>query len=304
MSPTKTPNPVPPRVSPPKREECLYAIGQQPVEPRPVPEFVKRAMREVGQRRVSAAKELPKPPRWPMLNGVLTFPFYLNTLGPWVIISLGLMFAAAMLMIWVGPGRILGLLGARLFGLPTCAAALLTFGYASTCCMTIMEATSNGHDSIEISPGIDWKEWTWNYAHIMVLLLQAALVGMVVRLVCFTGSWQVMIVGTFVAFPLVLMGALAADGAWMPTAIWPVLRSLVRAPGAWGLFYVQVTVLTGVWLWLTVSGLRRSPWVVPLYSAPFLAALILIYARLIGRLAGCIADTLTCQTEGDDDEDE
>jgi hypothetical protein len=291
------------RRSLPKKEGSSYAVGQG-AETRPMPDYVERAMQRVGQRLGSAPRELPKRPRWPMLSGVFTFPFYLNTLGAWTYTSLGLMTAGWLLLFWLGPGMVLGLLSARLIGVPTCAAAVLTFGYAATCCLTIMEATSNGYDSIEISPGMDWKEWIWNYAHMAALVLEAALVGVVVRVVFPDESWLLPVAGTLAAFPLVLLGALAADGAWAPLAIGAVLRSVVWLPLEWGLFYVQTTGLAVVWLLVTAVGLGESPWVVPLYSGPFLAALILIYARLIGRLAGCIAaETLRHQTQGDDDEE-
>ena len=40
----------------------------------------------------------------------------------------------------------------------------------------------------------------------------------------------------------------------------------------------------------------------PLYGAPLGAAVLLIYARLVGRLAGCIAAADVKRTEGDDNE--
>jgi hypothetical protein len=288
----------------PEKDDDVYAVAQ-PIEPRKSPDFEERSI--LGARRplVSAAPELPPPPRWPMLSGVLTFPFYLNTLCPWFFTSLGLMIAAWILMFWLGPGLILGLTGARLFGMATCATAMITIGYAASCCLVIIEATSNGYDSIEISPGLEWKEWIWNYAHIAVLALEATLVGLALRLVCLSDSWQITAVGAFIAFPLVLLGALAADGAWAPVAIGQVLRSIIRLPGTWVLFYAETTGLALAWISITVAGLiSPEPWPTPIYSAPFLAAYILIYARLIGRLAGCIAaDSLRHQTQGDDDED-
>ena len=53
------------------------------------------------------------------------------------------------------------------------------------------------------------------------------------------------------------------------------------------------------WTWLTVTGLDGdSPWLTPLYCAPLLALIILIYARLAGRLAGFLgASTKTNQGE-------
>jgi hypothetical protein len=47
----------------------------------------------------------------------------------------------------------------------------------------------------------------------------------------------------------------------------------------------------------------QGPWLVPLYAAPLLATIILIYARLIGRLAGCISAATSKLSEGDDDEE-
>jgi hypothetical protein len=299
MSHFKTPE----RESSPKKDDDMYATSQ-PIKQRIVPDYVKRSLEAVRQKRAGDEAKLAKPPRWPMLSGTITFPFYLSTLAPWIYITVGLMVTAWMLMFWLGPGAILGMMSARLLGPPTCALAVLTLGYAASCCLIIVEATSNGLDGIEISPGMDWKEWIWNYGHITVLVMEATLVGLAIRLACLSDSWLLTAAGAFLAFPLVLLGALAADGAWAPLAIWPVLQSLFRLPLTWGLFYVQTVGLTGLWLWLTVAGLRgQAPWLVPIYSAPFLAALILIYARLIGRLAGCIAaKTLTRENQGDDDE--
>ncbi len=115
-----------------------------------------------------------------------------------------------------------------------------------------------------------------------------------------------MAVGTFVAFPFILLGALAADGAWVPIAIGMVLRSFVQVWWAWALFFLEITPMVVVWTLLTATELHGegdTPWLVPLYAAPLLAAIILIYARLMGRLAGCISAKIIPLTKGDDDED-
>ena len=146
---------------------------------------------------------------------------------------------------------------------------MLTFGYAASCFLIIIEETCHGWQSIEVSAGIDWKEWAWNYAHVTALLLQAAVIGHVVRLFCGAESWLPMVVGTLAVFPLVLLGALAADGAWVPIAFPTVLRSLVRNSLAWAFFYLETTVLIVVWTSLTAAGLKHAPWLVPLYAARF-----------------------------------
>jgi hypothetical protein len=280
-------------------------IASEPVKPRVMPALVEKHMQAVDQKRVSAAEELPPPPQWPMLSGILTFPFYLNTLNAWMFITLGLMFSSWMFMFWLQFGAMMGAQSARLLGMPTILAGVLTFGYVATCCLTIIEDTSNGWDTIEVSPDLEWKEWIWNFTHIATLVLEAAMVGYAVQLISNSDSWMPMVVTTYLVFPMVLLGALAADGAWVPMAIGIVLRSLFLVWWAWGLFFLEITPMAVVWTVLTQKELAgETPWLVPLYSAPILAVIILIYARLIGRLAGCIADkTATFSIEGDDDED-
>jgi hypothetical protein len=292
------------RINPLLDDEEIRIISE-PVKPRVMPSLVEKHMQSAEQKRVSAAEELPPPPQWPMLSGILTFPFYLNTLNAWMFITMGLMVTSWLFMFWMQYGAMMGAQSARLLGLPTCLAGVLTFGYAATCCLTIIEDTSNGWDTIEVSPGMEWKEWIWNFAHIATLALQAAMVGYVVQLISSSNSSLPMVVATYVVFPMVLLGALAADGAWVPLAIGTVLRSLVQVWWAWGLFFLEITPMAVVWTILTKKELAGdTPWLVPLYAAPFLAVIILIYARLTGRLAGCIAaNTAKPLSEGDDDED-
>jgi hypothetical protein len=285
------PNDKPNRLRPPFDEEDeLYAL--KPVEPPAaplVPQPISTSRAPSVLERISAETKLPPPPRWPMLSGVFTFPFYLGALAAWMFITLGLMATGWLLLFWLGPGAVLGLDSARLFGIPTCTAGLLTLGYAASCCLIIIEQTANGWNAIEVSPEGNWKEWVWNYAHLATIGLQALMVGAAVRLATSSPSWFPLFAGTFVAFPIVLLGALAAEGAWVPLAITKVLCSVPRLFPTWLLFYLETAVLIVGWTWLVATGFEQQPWFTPLYGAPVLAMVILIYARLVGRLAACIA---------------
>ncbi len=73
------------------------------------------------------------------------------------------------------------------------------------------------------------------------------MVGYALELVCSTESWLPMAVGTLAVFPLVLLGALAADGAWVPLAIGKTLQSFFLVGGAWGLFYLETTPMIAGW---------------------------------------------------------
>ncbi|MGA2796213.1 MAG: hypothetical protein ABSE63_01410 [Thermoguttaceae bacterium] len=288
----------------PLLDDAEFRIAPAPVRPRVVPAFVEKAMRAVEEKHIAAAKEpTPRPPRWPMLSGIFLYPFYLSTLGSWMFISAGLMVFGWLLMFWIEYGA-MDTSTAYYLGLPTCTAGVLAFGYAASCLFSIIEGTSNGWDSFEVSPGIEWKEWIWSFLHISALLAQAGVVGYALELVCSTDSWLPMAVGTLAVFPLVLLGALAADGAWAPLAIGKTLQSLFLAGWAWGLFYLETTPMIAGWTWLVKTQLAgQGAWLAPLYAGPLLATIILIYARLIGRLAGCIsAATAKLLDEGDDDE--
>jgi hypothetical protein len=293
-----------PRINP-LFDEDDYRVAPKPVEERVVPEYVAKHLRPAEEKRgsaagakrasgalekrVSAAEELPLPPQWPMLSGVLLFPFYLKSLEALVFMSIGLMVTGWIFMFWVAFGAFGGPQTAYYIGLPACLAITLTFGYLTTCCLTIIESTAAGWDSFDISPGIDWKEWTWNLTHVAALVAQAGMAGYAVQLLSRSGSWLPMIAVTYAVFPIVLLGALAADGAWLPLAIGAVLRSMVQKSWAWALFYFEMTPMVVAWGYITVTQLSgRAPWLTPLYSAPLLAIIVLIYARLMGRLAGCV----------------
>jgi hypothetical protein len=283
-----------------------FRIAPQPAASRPVPTFVQRHIQAAEEKQDAKAKEpKPQPPRWPMLSGIFLYPFRLCTLASWMFLVLGSTFFGWLFMFWWEYAAIMGASGAYYLGLPVFATALLTFGYAASCSFSIIEATSNGKDEFAASHGMEWKEWIWSFLHLGALALQAGLVGYAIKLVCGSDSWLPMAVGTLAVFPLVLLGALAADAAWVPLAIGKTLQSSFLTGLAWILFYAITTPMIAAWAWLVITQLNGpNPWLVPLYAGPLLATIILIYARLIGRLAGCIAAANEkLLNEGDDDEE-
>ena len=241
----------------PLLDDAEFQIASEPVKPRVVPAFVEKHIKATEQKRVSAAEELPPPPRWPMLSGIFLYPFYLSALGSWMFISAGLMVFGWLLMFWIEYGA-MDTSTAYYLGLPVLTAGILTLGYAASCSFSIIEGTSTGWDSFEVSPGTEWKEWIWSFLHIGALLAQAGVVGYALKLVCSTDSWLPMAVGTLAVFPLVLLGALAADGAWVPLAIGKTLQSFFLVGWAWGLFYLETIPMIAAWVWLIIDQIARA----------------------------------------------
>ena len=280
----------------PDGDDELYRVSE-PCEARPMPDFVAKYMRKAEERRVGAAEEPPPLPRWPMVSGVFTFPWRPCALAQWLWISLGLIvFGLLALFLW-GPGAQFGLVAAWHLGLPTCAAGVLSFSYAFACCLNVIEETSHGWDAIDEWPELNWKEWVWSFAHVTGLLLQAGLFGLALQLVASSDSWLPLALGTLVAFPPVLLGALAAGGAWVPLAGLTVLRSMPWLWRPWAVFYLATGAMAAGWWFLTVACLRASPWLMPFCSGPLLAAAMFVYARLIGRLGALIAAEIESRSE-------
>lgn len=267
-------------------EDDVYGISE-PVEPAGLPDYVAKYMEKAEQPRAAAAAEPPPPAAWPMVAGVFNFPWYTHTLASWVLTSLGLIGTFYFLAVWLA-GESVGMVAVRTMAPPTVAFGILTLGYAYTCGQAIIEGTAAGWDAVDIEIDLDWKAWVFQYGYVTVLMLQAAIVGLFVKTVTFS-PWWVMFVATFLAFPPVLLGSLTADGAWVPTGILPVLRSMPKRWLTWTVFYVETAVLGVIWLFATLVGLVFCPWLVPLFSGPLLATYLLIYARLVGRLALCLA---------------
>lgn len=267
----------------------VYAVSG-PCESSAHEELAAEYMRKAAKPKLVEAAPLPPRPAWPMFSGVFTFPFYLSTLGPYFLISLGLTVTALLFMFWRGPGMTLGLLGARLLGLPTCAAGLLTFSYAFASCLGVVEETFNGWDAIDQWPDIDWKGWVWSFGRVVVLMLEAGLVGLLFQLPFGREPTLPFWLGSLAAFPFVLLGAMAGGEAWAPVGIGRVLASVPRLWWAWALFYAETTAMIVGWGLVTVVGLARAPVATTFYSCPILAAVMLIYARLLGRLARLIGE--------------
>jgi hypothetical protein len=90
----------------------------------------------------------------------------------------------------------------------------------------------------------------------------------------------------FVLYPVMLLSALESGSPAVPYSP-HIFRSLKTVWWAWLALYLQSGVLFAVWLWLTVEFFPDQPFGTLAIAAPALAAITLIYARLLGRLVWC-----------------
>jgi hypothetical protein len=91
-------------------------------------------------------------------------------------------------------------------------------------------------------------------------------------------------VAFFLLYPICLLSSMEANSPWLPLTK-PILHSVVTLWWGWLVFYALAAAVLGGWLALIVVGSWLQPFLAGLLGGPVLAAAILIYARLLGRLA-------------------
>jgi len=231
----------------------------------------------------------PEPTRLPFLIGVFNFPWYLRTVAAWGMIAIGLTVSMLGGVVCIYLTDRVGAMAVRFFALPPLMIVTLTLSYASACCLTIIETTAEGYDEVIDWPSGFWRDWFFAFVAALVFLLISAGIGGIIGKVLETGVWGSAAVSAYLLFPIFVLSALEAGS---PTALvsWPVVRSFWTVWWGWLLFYAETAVLIAIWAVPTVSLFQPRPWVTSLFSGPLLAAVMLIYARLIGRLAWCFSE--------------
>ena len=286
-----------------------YAVSAEREPPRPEPQWLafhpSRGYESVanGPTVSDAADPLPplRPhlPRWPLWSGVFGFPWHCGSRLRWFQMSLcacliGFAGDLAITMANVNASGLAGL-GPALLGLlatatATCAAAAW-IAVAAIDGLTIVTETSAGSDSIADWPNpslfVDWLGEAFFVVNSLGLSASAGLGLTWVLKLLDLANWYAMPLTLLVLFPFVLMSMLELNSAVLPFSP-AIASSLIRRPLAWALFFGETVLVMGsasgiVTLARIGMGLRPA---IPVVAAVLTAALM-IYFRLVGRLAWC-----------------
>jgi len=274
--------------------------SKEPYEPPDPGEYALEAPRVMPKRRpqlnlASASREMhrekpPTPPRWTFFTGVFNFPCYRGTVFRWVWISLGFTLCG---MLAVLVSRLLMAMGGfalvamGFLLLPLIWFTIWTFSYAAACCMPVLLETAAGGDEVRDWPEPNWREWAMELFYFVWLGMAAGLVAWgVAKLVEMqTGQfWSPFEISWLVSYPFLLLSAMETNSIWRPFSL-PLLRTLFSHGRYWLLFYGLTAVLAAFWLVAFEFGRRTAPFLSLLLIGPLSAACVLIYTRLVGRLA-------------------
>ncbi len=230
-----------------------------------------------------------------LFPGVFSFPWYRSVWPYWLLLwVLALppivLFAAA-----IGDLVPLGLL------LPLALIqAVLWYLGASAVFLTILRDTAAGNDEIYDWPSAHWLDWIADAFYLLESLVVCAVADLGLAWLLsadLPGKAFLMLGCPAVLFPLTLLTMLENESPLLPVSL-PVWRTLITRPGAWALFYLESLVLlvaTGVVATVTeIAGEPRGVvgfpfdggfwWAISI-GPLVLVAVLLIYFRLLGRLA-------------------
>jgi DNA-directed RNA polymerase subunit RPC12/RpoP len=245
--------------------------------------------------------ERPAPPRWPLLSGVFNFPCYRTTWMRWLSLSACaapiayLAYAGWCFARGIGAGAGMAGLGPMIVGLMFTSMAVCMavawFAVMSVNLLAIVWDTAAGNDIVESWPDafgfIDWAGSTFFVINSAAL---AALAGLGLGWLMDCGNlpgWSARIAVPLALFPPLLISMLEMNSATAPFSP-AVCRSLVSNWRAWVGFYLETTFLLaaagGV---LAAVPLPGKPLLEMFLAAAVIVATLMIYFRLLGRLAWC-----------------
>jgi hypothetical protein len=229
------------------------------------------------------------PPRWTFFSGVFTYPWRPQSMLPWVVLSIGnalCEWSGLLVLAGLASGSQPGALTAGLFGIGWIWLVILTGSYAAACVFAVMETTAYNYDAPYDWPEPDWRE---RFVHLLWMgwcfCLAAALIVPPSAFLAdsLQGRALLSLIGIGLLFPVFVLSTLETNS--LSPVSGPVWRSLVSELAAWITFYVLSGLLLAGCGVASAVLFRRLQMPSPLVLGPLWAATILIYARLLGRLA-------------------
>ena len=263
--------------------------------------------REIRQKR--RRERLAAAPKHPFLQGVWLFPisgsvwtFWVATSG-WIFLTLTLL-AEAVPLAFGGDPRI-AFVG-MMFLAGVCFLSFLGLVAVAGYWLAILHDTGEGCETIDNWPELVVVDWGIGFLHLIVA--SACAVGIGTILHRFAEPLGVplgaaLALSVHVLFPLLLLSSLETNIPFFPVSP-PILRSLGNSLFAWIAFYLAAgLVLAAAATTSAVCSRWPNPWVLGSGSC-VLAALAIIYFRLLGRLTLCCVNRARkADAEADDAEE-
>ncbi len=256
----------------------------------------------------------PKLPDWPLVSGVFGFPLRPGVWQRWVGLSVGL---AAILILANGAHSVTrGIpqwIAAMFFSALAIFGAGLWYIFGPAALLAIFQDTAAGNDEVESWPDGPWIDTALEGLYIVCALATAGIVSAGLwegaRLAGLDNGWAAALTGllAFVAFPVFLLSMIEQGSMLMPVS-GPVWGSLISGWKWWAVFLVESLLLDfaignaalALWRLSNASGGVLQMTALTAAATLFVAYLI-IYFRLLGRLAWCCEEVLSLKAADEDE---
>jgi DNA-directed RNA polymerase subunit RPC12/RpoP len=243
----------------------------------------------------------PVLPRFPLLSGILPFPFYSGCRERWAALTIGLFLWAGLFIdgvpawaTWQGdpPGamRAMGGLAETMIG---AIAAIIWLAAASNILIAIVSQSAAGADRIAEWPPMNFIMSMSEMLPVTVAAIFTAAPGWMLGRLVAQEPWQLALLtcGTLIlGFPSTLLSQLAGNSTWDVIDL-RVLGAMVRCPFSMMLFYLESACLAIVCVAAAVA-LFHYHYALPLVLAPLFVGLLILYARLLGRLGWRLSEVM------------
>ncbi len=281
---------APPDTSHMVRYEADWATDELEVE-QPAP---RRAARDTDEDYLQIARQrglvreehAKTAPRWLFFSGVFGSPWHASNVGRWATMSVGLAASGVLLAIFIqsmSGGLSLGSVAVPFLAIATAAMLLVSLSFSAACFLATIEETADGHDEVQDTNMPPLDQWVFSFLSVLGIWAMSGALGYPLIAVPVLVPIAIPI-SVIVLFPILLLSAMECDSFLLPwsPSVW---RTLGEFPGTWLAFYVISTFLLAAWFVATGLFALLAPILVMILSGCALAAVILIYARLLGRLA-------------------
>lgn len=254
-----------------------------------------------GKRRRTDARGRPVMPRFPLLTGVVSFLFDEAAVTRWFVLSVSLILVGCVLVdavhtwyVWQPGKRNYGEFMAAAAALAQTLIGAITFllwlGAASSIFVVVVSESSDGHDRVHGWPKLSFLDSVADMGYVVVGMMVSTVPGWIIGQFAAQEPWQRALWAggcLLVCFPIVFLSQLAANSPWTLVS-GNVLANMARRPFSCLLFYIESALLAAV---CTVAVVLTADYhhLVPVLFAPLYVAALLLYCRLLGRLAWRIA---------------
>ena len=253
----------------------------------------------------SALRVRPEPEGPIFFSGTFSFPWQRSAWPRWLLLS-SFTLVVWFLIYWVIEWSSTNPMGAVLVIPPLVLIVGPWIVLISVHVTAIVQDTSEGLHEVFAWPDLSqWLDWFMESLFVVSSAAIAAIAGYGVSR-CFNASGNLshvgLFAGSFFVFPVALLSTLDSGSPLIPVSR-PIWASLYRVVGGWITFYLAAAILAAVVLIPTWFAIQYYPRASSVVLGPYLAAGVMVYARLLGRL-GWHCAVQTAEEEADTDEEE